>query len=699
MSRYRIGIDIGGTFTDHVLHDEDTGQTFNVKVPTTPSDLSRCFLEGLQALEGKAERGLPGLEFIAHGTTVNTNAIIQRKGAKAALLTTKGFRDVLEIGRQIRPGAHDFFSERPAPLVPRSLRVEVEERIASDGSVVVPISEPGVLEAVKFFRQQQVDAVAVCFLNSYANPAHELEAKRILMRELPGVYIAVSAEVSREFREFERTSTVAADAYVGPLFTSYLDKLESELEALLGESGRLVIMHSGGGLMSVDRARHRPHTTIESGPAAGGIAAAELGIQASIPSVISFDMGGTTAKASLIDDGQISVTTEYEVGGGGNLRRWLQGTGHPIKVPVVDLSEVSAGGGSIAWVDDGGGLRVGPQSAGAAPGPACYGGGGQEPTVTDADVILGYLKAQHLLGGKLALSPDKAAQAIQLRVGDRLGLDTVGADQGIVDIVNSSMANAIRMISVERGYDPRSLTLVAFGGAGPVHAGRLAEELDIATVVIPPNPGVFSAIGLVSSDLKRDYVRTLFAPLGWDVLTLIREGYRQMEREAGDMLARSRIDRERWEVRHSMDLRLVHQAYELTVPVGLSELEAGDLTAITERFHAQHLAVYGYNAPGEAVQLVNLRVSAIGRLSRSYVVRPVARPDGPLDGAVAAERSVFFKETGFILCPVYDRTKLPVDAAVRGPAIVEEASSTIVVYPGQSATVTEWGTITLRSGV
>jgi N-methylhydantoinase A len=318
--------------------------------------------------------------------------------------------------------------------------------------------------------------------------------------------------------------------------------------------------------------------------------------------------------------------------------------------------------------------------------------------VTDADVILGYLNAQHLLGGELALSPDRAAEAIQRRVGGRLGLDTVGAAQGIVDIVNSSMANAIRMISVERGYDPRSLTLVAFGGAGPVHAGRLAEELDIATVVIPPNPGVFSAVGLVSSDLKQDYVRTLFAPLDRDVLTRIQEAYRQMEREAGDMLARSGIDRERWEIRHSMDLRLVPQAYELTVPVDHSELEADGLVSIAERFHDQHLAVYGYNAPGEAVQLVNLRVSAIGRLSRSYVVRPVARPEGPLDDALAAERRVFFKETGFTLCPVYDRTKLPLDAAIRGPAIVEEASSTVVVYPGQSATVTEWDTITLRSG-
>jgi N-methylhydantoinase A len=693
----RVGIDIGGTFTDLAFVDEETAETGVLKVTSTPGDYAAGVIQALKALAADRDVSAGAISFLSHATTVVTNAILESKGAQAALITTRGFRDVLEIRRQARAELYNMFQPPPATLIPRHLRLEVSERVDAQGQVRTPLAEDELAGVIAFLKSHLVQAVAVCLLFSFLNPEHERAIGEAVRRDLPDVRVFLSSEVLSEVREYERTSTTAVCAYVAPVLEGYLNRLTRFLEQ--DAYPPLYLMGSGGGVATVDEGLRMPAMLVESGPAAGVIATAALGNALSLSRLVSFDMGGTTAKASLIDDGQISVTTEYEVGGGGNLRRWLQGTGHPIKVPVVDLSEVSAGGGSIAWVDDGGGLRVGPQSAGAAPGPACYGGGGQEPTVTDADVILGYLKAQHLLGGKLALSPDKAAQAIQLRVGDRLGLDTVGAAQGIVDIVNSSMANAIRMISVERGYDPRSLTLVAFGGAGPVHAGRLAEELDIATVVIPPNPGVFSAIGLVSSDLKRDYVRTLFAPLGRDVLTLIREGYRQMEREAGDMLARSRIDRERWEVRHSMDLRLVHQAYELTVPVGLSELEAGDLTAITERFHAQHLAVYGYNAPGEAVQLVNLRVSAIGRLSRSYVVRPVARPDGPLDGAVAAERSVFFKETGFILCPVYDRTKLPVDAAVRGPAIVEEASSTIVVYPGQSATVTEWGTITLRSGV
>ena len=692
----RVGIDIGGTFTDLAFVDEETAETGVLKVASTPGDYAAGVMQALKALADDRGVSAGAISFLSHATTVVTNAILESKGARAALITTRGFRDVLEIRRQARAQLYNMFQPPPATLIPRHLRLEVSERVDAQGQVRTRLAEDELSEVIAFLENHQVQAVAVCLLFSFLNPGHERAIGEAVRRALPGVRVFLSSEVLPEVREYERTSTTAVCAYVAPVLEGYLNRLTRFLEQ--DAYPPLYLMGSGGGVSTVDEGLRMPAMFVESGPAAGVIATAALGNALSLSRLVSFDMGGTTAKASLIDDGQVSVTTEYEVGGGGNLRRWLQGTGHPIKVPVVDLSEVSAGGGSIAWVDDGGGLRVGPQSAGAAPGPACYGGGGQEPTVTDADVVLGYLNARHLLGGKLALSPDRAAEAIQQRVGDRLGLDTVAAAQGIVDIVNASMANAIRMISVERGYDPRSLTLVAFGGAGPVHAGRLAEELDIATVVVPPNPGVFSAVGLVSSDLKRDYVRTHFAALDQDVLAPIREGYRQMEREAEDMLARSGIDRERWEVRHSMDLRLVHQAYELTVPVDRAELEADALSTITERFHGQHLAVYGYNAPGEAVQLVNLRVSAIGRLSRSYVVRPVTRPDGPLDGAVAAERRVFFKETGFILCPVYDRTKLPVDVAIQGPAIVEEASSTVVVYPGQSATVTGWDTITLRSG-
>ncbi len=408
---------------------------------------------------------------------------------------------MLEIRRQARAQLYDMFQPAPSILVPRHLRLEITERIDSSGRVRTALAENEIPDIVAFLRSHQVQAVAVCTLFSFLNPTHERLIGEVLRRELPDTIVFLSSEVLPEVREYERTSTTVVCAYVAPILESYLNRLREYLEGRAYPP--LYLMGSSGGVLTVDEGLGMPAMLVESGPAAGVIATAALGELLSLSDLISFDMGGTTAKASLIENGQVSVTTDYEVGGGGSLRRWLQGTGHPIKVPVVDLSEVSAGGGSIAWVDDGGGLRVGPHSAGASPGPACYGTGGEEPTVTDADLTVGYLNPNRFLGGKLALSPERAAGAIQRRIGDRMGLDTLAAAQGIVDIVNSSMADAIRKISIERGHDPRSSTLVAFGGAGPVRAGRLAQELGIATVVIPPNPGVFSAVGLVCGDLER----------------------------------------------------------------------------------------------------------------------------------------------------------------------------------------------------
>ena len=405
-------------------------------------------------------------------------------------------------------------------------------------------------------------------------------------------------------------------------------------------------------------------------------------------------MGGTTAKASLINNGEVSVTTEYEVGGSGNVRRWLQGTGYPIKVPVVDLAEVSAGGGSIAWLDDAGGLRVGPQSAGAAPGPACYGLGGQDPTVTDADAVLGYLDPGHFLGGRMPLSLDNASAAIKRIVGEPLGLDLMQAAQGIVDIVNSNMADAIRMISIERGHDPRDYSLVAFGGAGPVHAGRIGEELGIKKVIIPPNPGVFSAMGLVCTDLKRDYVRSLYTLLdAAGVDGRMRQVYRDITAEARDMLSRSGIPEENWLFRYYLDIRYGNQAYELTVPVESSEIEEGALSAIAERYHAQHFTTYDYNAPDEPIQLVNMRASAIGKFGADFIASRTSSTNGSKDVSPRSHREVYFKESGQISCPVYDRGDLSAGAEIEGPAVIQESSSTVIVYPGQRAAATEFGTI------
>jgi N-methylhydantoinase A len=695
MSRYRIGIDIGGTFTDHVLHDEDTGQTLNIKVPTTPSDLSRCFLEGLQALEDRVARELPGLDFIAHGTTVNTNAIMQRRGAKAALLTTKGFRDVLEIGRQIRPGAYDFFSERPAPLVPRSLRAEVAERIASDGSVVTPISEPGLLEAAKFFREHRVDAVAICFLNSYANPAHELEAKRILNRELPGVYIAISAEVSREFREFERTSTVVADAYVGPLFISYLDRLESELKAMLGESGRLVIMHSGGGLMSVDRARHRPHTTIESGPAAGVIAAAELGVRVGIPSVISFDMGGTTAKASLVEKGQLRILSMFGIGEeqhggiGGRI------TGIPIRSPIVDVVECGTGGGSIAWVDSGGLLKVGPQSAGAEPGPACYDAGGTEPTVTDAHVVLGRLDPVFFLGGQMQLKSELAHHAVEEKVAGPLGMSTMEAAQGIIDVVNANMVRILRVVSIARGFDPRDFALVAFGGAGPLHAAELAAELGIGRVIVPSSPGLFSAQGMLMADLQASLRLTRLVRVTPENLGMIRGTLAELEAEAEAALELEQVPSERREVSTTIEMRYVGQNFELDVPVRKAPETAAGLESLLARFHAIHERTYGHCEPREPVVAVTFKVLAVGKMPRPAPEKLVS---GGTDagGAYLGTRKVFLKQTGGLIdCQAYSRELLTVGNVLNGPAIIYQSDTTTLVMSGQRAEVDQYNNLHL----
>ena len=572
----RLGVDIGGTFTDLALVDEDTGQQTTFKVSSTPSDYSAAVIDAIKALSTEHGIAPSSLTFLSHATTVVTNAILESKGARAALITTDGFRDVLEIRRQSRAKLYDIFQPPPQVIIPRHLRLEVSERVDAYGDIYKPLDESELLPIVAFLKAHEVKAIAVSLLFSFLNPVHEQAIGKILRRELPEVRTFLSSEVLPEMREYERTSTVAVCAYVAPVLEGYLNRLNDFLAT--DDYPPLYLTGSSGGVFNVDEGLRVPAMLTESGPAAGVTASVALGKVLGLNQLISFDMGGTTAKASLIHNGEVSITTEYEVGGSGNVRRWLQGTGYPIKVPVVDLAEVSAGGGSIAWLDDAGGLRVGPQSAGAAPGPACYGLGGQDPTVTDADAVLGYLDPGHFLGGRMPLSLDSASAAIKRIVGEPLGLDLLQAAQGIVDIVNSNMADAIRMISIERGHDPRDYSLVAFGGAGPVHAGRIGEELGIKKVIIPPNPGVFSAMGLVCTDLKRDYVRSLYTLLDVEgVDDRMRQVYRDITSEARDMLSRSGIPEENWNFRYYLDIRYGNQAYELTVPVEASEIEEGAL--------------------------------------------------------------------------------------------------------------------------
>ena len=688
----RLGVDIGGTFTDLAVVDEDTGEQTTYKLSSTPSDYSAAVVEAIKTLSTDEGIAPSSLTFLSHATTVVTNAILESKGARAALITTDGFRDILEIRRQSRAKLYDIFQPPPQVIIPRHLRLEVNERIDAYGDVYEPLDESELDRIVDFLKAHEVKAVAVSLLFSFLNPVHEQAIGEVLRRELPDVRTFLSSEVLPEMREYERTSTVAVCAYVAPVLEGYLSRLNDFLET--DDYPPLYLTGSSGGVFNVEEGLRVPAMLTESGPAAGVTATVALGNILGLDQLISFDMGGTTAKASLVTNGEVSVTTEYEVGGSGNVRRWLQGTGYPIKVPVVDLAEVSAGGGSIAWLDDAGGLRVGPQSAGAAPGPACYGLGGEQPTVTDADAVLGYLDPGHFLGGRMALSLDGASKAIENTVGKPLHLDLMQAAQGIVDIVNSNMADAIRMISIERGHDPREYALVAFGGAGPVHAGRIGEELGIKKVIIPPNPGVFSAMGLVCTDLKRDYVRSLYTLMAEEgVDDLMRQVHEDISAEARDMLSRSGIPEENWDFRYSIDMRYGHQAYELTVHVGESEIREGALDAMAERFHAQHFTTYDYNAPDEPIQLVNLRVSAIGKFGADFIASRASGGNGTGTVAPRSQREVYFKESGRVSCPVYDRGDLYTGVEIKGPAVIQESSSTVIIYPGQSARATEFGTI------
>ena len=488
-------------------------------------------------------------------------------------------------------------------------------------------------EAVDFVKRHDVEAVAVCLLYSFLNDAHERAIGARLRAALPDRPVFLSSEVLPEIREFERTSTTAVCAYVGPLLASYLGRLEASVTGM-GLPAPYV-MGSSGGLFTVEEGLRMPAMAVESGPAAGVIAAALAGRELGLPNLISFDMGGTTAKVSLVEGGEIKTTSEYEVGGGAHARRWLHGTGHPIRVPVIDLAEVSAGGGSIAWIDPAGALRVGPRSAGAEPGPACYGHGGDEPTVTDADLVLGYLNPVALLGGALPVHVDRARAAIETRIARPLGLDAIRAAAAIVDVVNAGMAAALRIVSVERGYDPREFTLVAFGGGGPVHAARLAQELDIRQVVVPPIPGGFSALGLVASDIRRDYARTFYSLLAAARPEEIAAAYAAMENSAQEVLARAGVPRTRREIARSADLRYRRQAYELTVPMAAGPVTASTLARLAADFHQKHRTTYGHASQDEPVQLVNLRVSAVGRLEGLALGRGAGPGAAPAPGRSA----------------------------------------------------------------
>ena len=699
MRQVRVGVDIGGTFTDIVFLDAD-GRIHTKKVSSSVDDYARAIVDGLR--EVFEETGLGGREVVEvlHGTTVASNAILELQGARAGLITTAGFRDVLEIRRLRMPRLYDLTWEKPAPLVERALRLVVRERVTARGEVQEPLDPAEVERVIDRLLAEGVEAVAVCLLNAYANPVHEALIAEAVRRKAPGLPLSVSSEVLPEIKEYERTSTTVINAYVMPVVRRYL----ATLQAGLGEidvRAPLMIMQSNGGLMTAEAAAAVPMHIIESGPAAGVVGAQVLARRMALPRVITFDMGGTTAKASIVEDGEINQAGEYQVGGGIMLgSRLLTGAGYLLRVPSIDLAEVGAGGGSLVWVDAGGALQVGPRSAGAFPGPLCYDLGGAEPTITDANVILGYLNPTALAGGAVKLNAARAREGFEEKVARRLGLPLERAAHGAHLIAASNMMRAIRAVSSERGRDPREYALFAFGGNGPLFAAGMAAALEMRRIVVPPAPGLFSSFGLLYSDVEHHYVRSHRRLLRGVAAGELEALWARMEEEARAQLGREGFAPSAMRLKRSADLRYQGQSFELTVPVPAplaGPTAGGDAIAgIAQAFGREHERTYGHRAgPEEPVEIVSVRLVAQGIPDRPRVPERIQVDRGPA-GEARTRRVYFGPEHGFIETAVVGRGDLA--GGRGGPLIVEEYDATCVVTPGAQATLDPWGNIVVDIG-
>jgi len=665
----KIGVDVGGTFTDVALWDDATQRLAYLKLASVPHDPAEGILAGIRGIAAR-EGVTPGaLTFVAHGTTVATNALLEGKGARTALITTHGFRDLLEIARQKRPDLYDLQADKPPPLVPRDLRFEVRERLLADGRVLETLDDGDVADALDRLGAPDPEAVAVCFLYSFLDPAHERRVATLLRERRPRAYVSLSSDVSPEFREYERLSTTVLNAYLGPLISRYISRFDDEVRRL-GVPRAPYINQSNGGIISVATAAQHPVRTLLSGPSAGVMGAAWAARQSGIDSLITFDMGGTSTDVARVERGQPIVAGERPV------------AGYPVRIPSLEIETVGAGGGSVAWVDSGGALKVGPESAGAHPGPACYGRGGTRPTVTDANVVLGRLSGTHLLDGQMSLRPALAHAAIG-RLADQLGLTPIQAARGILSVVQTNMLGAIRVVSVRRGYDPRAYTMVAFGGAGPLHAAALARDLGVHRVLVPPAPGILCALGLLVEPLRLDLVRTRVIAL--DALTgsEVHGFFEEMTREAEAWLDAERVPAARRRLVRAFDMRYLGQNFELTI------IEPStSLAALRAAFLREHERVYGYAADDEPIQVVAFRLTALGE---PEPLAPPALPpaaDPAPDEARAGERPVYFEELGdFTPTPIYRRERLRAGHRIAGPAIIEQMDATTVIAPGQSAVV------------
>ena len=678
----QIGIDIGGTFTDLLYIDGQT--TLSCKVPSTPDDPGAAALQALQQLGRDSEVDLTTVQRLAHGTTVATNALIQRRGGTTALITTAGFRDVLEIARLGRPpqAIYDIHYQRPEPLIPRRLRFEVDERITYRGEVERPLRPEAVRTLAEPLRQLQVESVAVCLLYSFLYPAHERLVQEVLNDLLPGVPVLCSCDILPERREYERTRTTAISAYLAPTVSRYVEHLVHQVTGL-GVKRQMYIMQSNGGLNTPQTVTVHPGSLLLSGPAAGVVAAARLGVQAGFPDLISLDMGGTSLDVALIQNGECLPSTENRI------------AEVAFNVPMLDIQTIGAGGGSIAWLDKAGKLRVGPQSAGAQPGPACYAQDGEQPTLTDANLLLGLLHPDTFLGGSMPIQPTLAERALRTHIAAPLGLSVQQAAAGIHRIVNANMAGATRLVSVEKGYDPRDFALLAFGGAGPLHAAAIAEELDIPWVIVPRPPGMTSAAGLLVADIVHHFVQTSVAEISALTPAILMQGFEALQQRASRILQADAVPSSQQRYDRSLDMKYVGQGYTLHIPLPPGEIDTATLPTVIDRFHARHHALYGFRADTEPVEIINLRLQATGVLDK-----PAARPQpaGPRQATTACtgqRRAWVDSQQAMQEYQLYDRGRLQTGHVLPGPAIVEQRDSTTLIPPGWLGTVDGYGNLIL----
>ena len=678
----KVATDIGGTFTDLVAIDE-SGRLILEKAHTTPPNFDQGVMDVLE----KSGVNMSGIDAFFHGTTTIINALTERKGAKTALITTRGFRDILELARGNRPDLFNLVFEKPEPFVPRYLRREVTERVSYRGEELTPLCEEDIARAVEYLKKEQVEAIAVCYINSYANEEHERRTVAKIKELWPEVYVCPSVDITKEWREYERTSTAVLNAYVMPVASSYIDRLGQRLTEA-GVAANRYIMQSNGGTTTFDQAKLTPINVVESGPVAGVFGSSILGHLIDEPNIIAFDVGGTTAKCSLIDRGEVKVTTSYYI------EKNERSAGYPIMAPVVDIVEIGNGGGSIAWIDEGGSLKVGPKSAGALPGPVAYGKGGEDPTTTDANLIAGRLSASNF---DMDVSLDHVREALTEKVGKAFGIGAEEAAESIIRVADSNMNNALKLISVRRGYDPRDFAMVAFGG-GPMHGPTLAKELRIRKVIVPVAASVFSAWGMLMSDIRHDFIQTKILSFRDAPMETLNAMWKEQMEETGARFAAEGVAPEQTMFRFIADMRYMGQEHTVQVSAPAYPWKEEDRAEILSRFHKTHEHFYTFSLPDTPAEIVNLHLVAYGQLTKP-ALQTIPEQKGDISAALKEVRRVFFSEDGWQDTPIYDRAKLGWGAKAQGPLVVEEPTTATVVCPGQKLTVDRYGNLIVETEV